>query len=372
LRVAIDGLLLGGQHSGVELCIEELAGALGRLDLDCEIGLVCRPEYSLRAAKLGVEPLVAPWLTKYRSGRILFEQLLMSRRLSSSGWGLLHGPGYVLPRNWTGPCVVTVYDLIALQYPQWCKPSNVMHYRMMVPASIAKAHAIIVPSETTAEAVRQRFPQATDKLRVIFLGIGEQFRPVTDQRLIAHVRQKYRLPERFILCLGNLEPKKNLEAVVAAYEQIAEDVEVDLVIAGAKGWKCAGVLRRIEGSRVRARIVRTGPIAGTDLAPLYSSAELLIQWSLYEGVGLPPLEAMACGTPALVSDGGALKELAGQAAEVVELGPPEQLAEAIVRLLDDKDRCEQIVENGRNLARQWTWRDHARQVAALYREVAGA
>ena len=371
MKVAIDGLLLGRHHSGVENCIEQLAGALGQLDLDFEIGLVCTAEYLPRAAKLGVQPLPTPSLTKYRGGRILFEQLLMSRRLSKSGWQVLHGPGYVLPRNWAGPCVLTVYDLIALQYPQWCKPSNVMHYRMTVPASIAKATCIVVPSETTAAAVREMFPHAADKLRVIHLGVGEQFKPVTDECLIEQVRHKYALPERFILHLGNIEPKKNLEVLVAAYEQIADEFDVDLVIAGAKAWRCGPVLRMIQRSRVRDRILRTGPIDGADLPPLYSTAELLIQWSLYEGVGLPPLEAMACGTAALVSDGGALRELAGQAAEVVPLGPAAQLAEGIIGLLNDKGRCERIAEDGRKLAAQWTWPEHARQVAALYKEASG-
>ena len=127
----------------------------------------------------------------------------------------------------------------------------------------------------------------------------------------------------------------------------------------------------IEHSPVRDRIVRTGPIAEPDLPALYSAARLLIQWSWYEGAGLPPLEAMACGTPALVSDGGALPELAGQAAEVVPLGPPEQLAEGIMALLEDPQRCAQIVQKGRHLADRWTWTRHALQVIALYKEALG-
>ena len=114
-----------------------------------------------------------------------------------------------------------------------------------------------------------------------------------------------------------------------------------------------------------------GNIAEADLPALYSMSALLVQWSLYEGVGLPPLEAMACGTPTIVSDGGALAELAGQAAEIVPLPDPEALADGILRLLRDEMRRKQIAKDGARLAARWTWPDHARRVAGLYKEASG-
>jgi glycosyltransferase involved in cell wall biosynthesis len=371
LKVALNGLLLGERHSGVETAIEELAHGLGTLKTDLQIGLICRPQYAPQAEQMGLQPLVAPQLTTNRLGRIGFEQMLMSRWLQKGGWNLLHGPGYVLPRNWRGPAVLTVYDLIALQYPQWCKCSNVLHYRAVVPSSIHQATFVVVPSETTAKAVTALFPRAAHRLRTIPLGVSHRFQPVTDAAMLEQVRKKYHLPEHFLLYLGNLEPKKNVEALVTAFEQIAYRTQHALVLSGAGMWKCRRLLQMIEHSPVRDRIVQTGPIAEPDLPALYSAARLLIQWSWYEGAGLPPLEAMACGTPALISDGGALPELAGQAAEVVPLGPPEQLAEGIMALLEDPQRCVQIVQKGRHLADRWTWTRHALQVIALYKEALG-
>jgi len=372
MKVAIDGLLLGEFHTGVEISVEQLAVALAQPQVGVATSLLVTPAYAPRAKELGIQTLTAPGLASSRIGRIIFTQTLMTRYLTSRGCELLHAPAYVMPLNWRGPSVLTVYDLIALQFPQWCKPSNVAHYRLVLPRSLRKATRIIVPSHCTADAVTEMFPEVAPKLRIIQLGIGSQFQPVTDAKRREYVRRQYRLPERFLLCLGNIEPKKNLGAVVAAYEQIAADSDEDLVMAGAKTWKSENLAEIITASPVAHRIRRTGPIAAEDLPALYSMASLLIQWSLWEGVGLPPLEAMACGTAAIVSDGGALPELAGQAAQIVPLGPPEALAEAVLSLRRDRDRCEEIVVKGRQLAERWTWSNHAQRVVTLYEEVAGA
>jgi len=160
--------------------------------------------------------------------------------------------------------------------------------------------------------------------------------------------------------------------MIAAFEQVvAHEDDIDLVVAGPKAWKCRDILQRIAMSPAATRIHMVGNVDEPDLPALYSMSVLLVQWSLYEGVGLPPMEAMACGTAAVVSDGGALAELAGQAAEIVPLPDPEALAEAFLVLLADDERRERIAAAGARLAEQWTWSHHARRVAALYKEVSG-
>lgn len=370
MRVAIDGLVLGGASSGVERAVEQMAAAMAGIE-GLEVGLVCTPAYAERARGHGLQPLVAPAYTQTRAGRILFEQLLMGRRLQTEAWPVLHGPAYIVPRMFGGVSVVTVYDLIALEYPQWCKLSNVTHFRLMLPAAMDAADIVIVPSQTVVSSIVGMFPHLAAKLRLVHLGIGEQFRPVRDPTRIEDVRRRYSLPERFVLCLGNVEPRKNLPGVISAFERVVELEDVHLVIAGPKSWKCRGILRRIASSPAFDRIRMPGTIAEADLPTLYSMSALLVQWSLYEGVGLPPLEAMACGTAAIVSDGGALAELAGQAAETVPLPDHGALADGLVRLLRDERRRAEIVAAGARLAERWTWPAHARRVAGLYREASG-
>jgi glycosyltransferase involved in cell wall biosynthesis len=371
VRVAIDGLLLGGRHSGVERAIEQMAAAVAKLGGVPELGLVCKPAYAERAAAMGFEPLIGPSFVRWRGGRILFEQVAMSRWLRRHGWDVLHGPGYIIPRNFGGPTVVTVYDLIALEYPQWCKRSNVAHFRLTLPASIRAADIVVVPSQTVADSICDRFPWAAPKVRLVHLGIGQQFRRVMDPDRHIDVRRKYSLPKRFVLYIGNIEPRKNLGSLVSAFEQVAERSDVDLVVGGAKAWRCEDIMRRLTCGPAAGRIHLAGHIAEADLPVLYSMSSLLVQWSLYEGVGLPPLEAMACGTPALVSDGGALAELAGQAAEILPLPDPAALADGILALLDDGARRRQIAADGQLLAERWTWAAHAQRLAAFYREVSG-
>lgn len=363
MRIALDGMLLGGRHSGVERSIEGLIRALPQVAPEHEYLLACRTDY---AAHSPLPTLAAPAWARGRLLRILYEQSGLARVLRDCD--LLHAPGYVMPLNWRGPSVLTVYDTIAVQFPHLASRSNVWHYGIMLPRSLRRAGAIVVPTQTVAQDVRRLAPEVGDRLRVIPLGIDEAYRPATDDE-VARVRQRYDLPPRYLLCVGNIEPKKNLAAVLAAFDAAAESLPHDLVLVGRRAWKCGEFDRTLSNMRHRQRVHVVGYAAAADLPALYTGADLLIQWSLYEGMGLPPLEAMACGTPALVSDGGALGEVAGPAAQVVPLGPPQQLAEALARLMQDEPRLAELRQAGTGHAAQFTWRRHARAVVALYEEV---
>ncbi|MBU0609555.1 MAG: glycosyltransferase family 4 protein [Armatimonadetes bacterium] len=363
MRVGLDGMLLGGYHSGVEQSIEGLIRALPQVAPEHEFLLACRPEY---AAHSPVPTLPAPGWAGGRLLRIAYEQTRLAHDLRDCD--LLHAPGYIMPLNWHGPSVLTVYDVIALQHPELCKRSNVWHFGMMLPRSLRRATAIIVPTETVAQAVREVAPEVGEKLRVIPLGVDERFRPAAEAE-VARVRQAHGLTEPYLLCVGNIEPKKNLAAVLRAFDAVAGELPHQLVIVGRRAWKCEAFDRALAGMAHRERVHLLGYAAGGDLAALYTGAALLVQWSLVEGMGLPPLEAMACGTPALVSDGGALPEVAGPAAEVVPLGPPQRLAEGLLHVLRDDARLVQLRAAGLQHAAQYTWERHARAVAALYEEL---
>lgn len=370
MRIALDALLLGGHHSGVEQAIEGLARALPEVAPQHEYLIICRREYAERVPP-GLIPFPAPSWVNDRLTRIVYEQYVLPSALRGR-CDVLHAPGYIMPVRWRGPSVLTVYDVIALQFPQYCKRTNVWHYGRMLPLSLRGAGRVVVPTETVAQAVRDRFPHVAQKLRVIPLGIEKHYRPAGPEQA-AELRQRLNLPERFILCVGNIEPKKNLEAVVQAFDMAAGcGLSHALVLAGAWGWDYAGVARALAASPYPQRLHLAGYVAQADLPALYTAADLLVQWSLTEGMGLPPLEAMACGTPALVSDAPALVEVAGPAAQVVPLGPPERLAQALTVLLGDQARLAELRDRGLRHAQQFTWERHAAAVVALYEEVAHA
>lgn len=370
MRIALDALLLGGHHSGVERAIEGLARALPQVAPHHEYVMICRQEYAERVPP-GLTPLTAPSWVNNRLARIFYEQYALPSFLRGR-CDVLHAPGYIMPVRWRGPSVLTVYDVIALQCPQYCKRTNVWHYGRMLPRSLRGAGRVVVPTETVAQAVRDMFPDVASKLRVIPLGIEKQYRPASAEQ-VAELRQRLKLPERFILCVGNIEPKKNLAAVVQAFDMAAGcGLPHDLVLAGAWGWGYADAARALAASPYSQRLHLPGYVAQADLPALYSAADLLVQWSLTEGMGLPPLEAMACGTPALVSDAPALVEVAGPATQVVPLGPPERLAQALTVLLGDQARLTELRDRGLRHAQQFTWERHAAAVVALYEEVAHA
>lgn len=369
MRVAVDGLLLGGLHSGVENAVEALVEHLPAAAPQHSCLLVCRRRYA-HDCRLSLPLLVAPAWVRCRAARIVYTQTLLAGVLRKH-CDLVHGPAYILPWNWRGPSVLTVYDLIALEFPQYCRRTNVWHYSWLLPSSLRRASRVIVPSEAVAEQVRRRFPEVTQRLRVVPLGIGRQYTPAS-RREVARLRERLGLPEHFILHVGNLEPKKNLPAVIAAFDELADDLPHHLVLAGRPAWGSGPVQRAVAKARHADRIHRLGYVAGEALPALYTAAEVLVLWSRFEGMGLPPLEAMACGTPTVVSDGGALPEMAGPASLVVPLGPPSQLARALREILSSPRRLAELAERGLEHAARFTWPEHARQVAALYEEAAGA
>ncbi len=370
MRVLVDAMLLGGRHSGVEVTIEGLCSGLGEVGGDGEFVIAHRRCYDASAWRSAtVTPVAAPGWANSRPGRILWERLALPGLGERSGAQVLHAPGYVLPGRWPGPAVLTVHDLLAVTHPEWCKWANVLHYRRALPRSVRRAQIVVTPSECVRRELTATLGTAPEKVRVVPWGLSAQMRPAGEEA-VARARQALGLPKAFLLWVGNIEPKKNLEGIIGAFERACGDLPHELVLAGKAAWKSGPILARLAASPAAPRIRRVGYVPAELLPALYSAADLLVHWSLYEGAGLPPLEAMACGTPAVVSDGGALPELAGQVAPVVPLGEVDRLAAEMVALVRDRERHDALARRGQVWAQQFTWQGHARRMVALYSEAA--
>lgn len=364
-------MLLGGTHSGVEAAIEGLCLGLREVGGGHEFWVAHRPAYDASDVRGGpITAFQAPAWTGPRAGRVIWERHALPRLARRWGAQVLHAPGYILPCGWRGPAVLTVYDILALTHPEWCKWSNVVHYRRALPRSIARADLVVAPSEFVRGEIVGGLGVGPEKVRVVALGVSAHMRPAPPEA-VAAVRSRYDLPERYLLWVGNIEPKKNVEGMVRAFELAAPDIPHEFVIAGRAAWKAGPSLEAIARSPACARIRRLGYVPASMLPALYTGAELLVHWSLYEGAGLTPLEAMACGTPTVVSDGGALPEVAGRAAVVVPRGDPAALAAEIVSVVTTPERAEQLRAQARPWAAQFTWPAHARRMVALYEEAVG-
>lgn len=371
MRVAVDGMLLSRCVSGVEFSILNLVEALTEYGVEDYRVFAPKQLDGNAIASDRVDVVASRLPVHWRAVRIFWQQAVLPHAARRGGADLVHAPGYIAPVLSSLPVVITVYDLIAILHPRLCKAANRLHYRLLLPWSIRKARGIVVPSEATRCDVLRRFGVDEKKVRVIPLGVEDAFRVARADAAGAALRERLGTSERFILFVGQHEPKKNLVRLVEAFHHLKtkERLPHRLVLAGKEGWACAPLNRRIRELGLEDDVVRPGFVPGEDLVRLYNMAELFVFPSLYEGFGLPPLEAMACGTPVVCGNRGALPEVAGGAALCVDPYDTGAIAAAMGRVLRDDDLRATLVAAGLARSAEFTWRRTAAATEAFLREI---
>ena len=370
MRIGIDAQLLGGCESGVEVCIRNLIRGLALADAENEY--VIYTQRGIPPLDVGENSRVTirhtRWPNRFRPARILWQQAALPHILSRDGIDLLHAPGYVMPRICPCPALVTVYDVIAIKFPELCKRTNALHYGLMLPRTLRRAARILAASERTRDDLVALLDADPERIEVVYPGVDEAFQPVEDPERLAEVRTRLGLPERFILFVGNIEPKKNLPTLIRAFALLKRHRRIPhrLVIAGKKGWKCGDVFRAVRDEGLESEVIFPGYVPLENLPALYSMAELFAFPSLYEGFGLPPLEAMACGTPVVASNAGALPEVLGDAALQVDPLDVDALQKVIHKILTNQFLRRHLSEAGRKRAARFTWAENARKTIAAY------
>ena len=371
MRIGIDALTLSRQDSGVGVWTRGLVRSLARWDRENEYVVY----HGLSATQL--PPLESP-RARYalvpipnalRPARILWEQVLLPRRIRRDGVEVLHCPAYVRPLTAGVPTVLTLHDLFALTHPQCCKPLNLLHYRLMLPPSIRQASVIHCTSDWTLRMLGGRFPEQAARARVVHPGVDEIFAPGTEGQDAGVVLSQFGLDRPPFLFVGNAEPKKNLPMLLAAYAELRRrfGTESKLLMVGGRGWRTRSTWARLRELGLGSRVVRAGYVDRARLPAIYRASLALVFPSLWEGFGLPPVEAMACGTPVICTAGSGLAESAGQAALVVPTGDAAALAGA----MHEVERCPELRlelrQAGLRHVRQFNWQDKARQFLDLYR-----
>ncbi len=302
--------------------------------------------------------------------RILWEQVALPRAACSAGVDVLHLPVYAGPLFSRCPQIVTLHDLSFYLFPHLFPPARRCYLQRITRATTRRAAAIIAVSETTARDVIEILDVSPARVRVIPNGVNPELHTPSEEE-IAALRAHYDLPERYVLYLGTLEPRKNLPTLIEAYGIARRSgVEHGLVIAGGKGWYDEPIYEAVRAAGVQEHVFLIGYVPSEYLAALYGTADLFVYPSLYEGFGLPPLEAMACGVPVLASNVPAMSEVIGKAGVTINPREPEQIAAEMLSLLGDEERRRALVVAGRERAAQYSWENTARRTVALYREVA--
>lgn len=368
--VAYNAMALCEPASGVAATMRGLLGALADGGTQPVQVYAPRPVAGrLRAgANLRIRPSGWPWPS--RALRILWEQVFLPGRLKADGASLLHAPAYVAPLRTSCPVVLTVHDLHVFTHPQFCTLANRLHYRLLMPPSIRRAAAIIVFSEHVRRTLIARFPDAAARTVVIPPGVDPAMRPMTDPAARATARRLLGLPERYLLFVGDLAPRKNLLRLLAAFREIApEQPDLHLLLAGRAMRGHARLDRAVHAWGLERRVLRPGYVAQDRLPTLYALAAALVYPSYDEGFGLPALEAMACGCPVVVSAHGGPQEVCGAAALYCEAEDTPSIAQAIRAACADPDGARQRVAAGLQRARSFTWARAAASTEALYGRV---
>lgn len=282
---------------------------------------------------------------------------------------VFHSPYFWSPVLITCPLVTTVHDMIFDRYPQYMPHRRLaLIYKVTSRLALGRAVYVIAPSEATRRDILHFSRVGPGKVRMIPEGVDGAFRPVRDQRMLAEARQKYALPHAYVLALGARRPHKNIGRLIAAFDRIAVDRPLSLVLVGQIDARFDPELSDgIASLRRDGRLIEIQEVAEDDLPAIYSMADLFVQPSIVEGFGLPVLEAMACGCPVACSDRSSLPEVAGNAAVSFDPHSVDAIADAIRMVLESPDLQRELTRRGRERARQFTWEAAASQTLEVYR-----
>lgn len=309
--------------------------------------------------------------TGHAPGRILWEQAVAPFMVPRAHLDVLLCPVNVVPLAVAVPTVVTVHDLAFLAHPEAFIPAKRRYLAAMTRLSTHRARRVIAVSAHTAADLTQYFGVPPAKITVIPNAADPAFRPATNPADIAAFRQNTGLPERFVLAVGTLEPRKNLRRLVDAFARIAPQApEVSLVIVGGTGWRTSDLAPHIASLGLGERIRFAGYVENSDLPRWYQAATVFCYPSLYEGFGLPPLEAMACGTAIVTSNTSSLPEVVGGAALTVDPTDTAAIAAALLRLLTDDALRATLAAAGLAQATQFRWARTAAETRAVLADAA--
>lgn len=370
LRIGIDYTAAVCQGAGIGRYTRELVRALAELDQ--------RHDYVLFAAAGGKQPADTAWPSGFqmrsvplsdRALAILWHRLQLPLwvELATGPIDIFHSPDFVLPPVQRAKTLVTVHDLSFIRYPQ-CADANLRAYlNKVVPRSVHRADLVLADSQSTKDDLVELLGVEPAKIGVVYPGVEERFRPIEDHANFEQVRKRYNLPPRFILGLGTLQPRKNFTRLIEAYSLlVTHHPSFHLVIVGGKGWLYEEIFATVERLGLEEKVIFPGFAADEDLPALYSLADLFVFPSLYEGFGIPPLEALACGTPVITSDASSLPEVVGEAGLMVEATNVEALAQAMKQVLEEDSLREGMIAKGMEQARKFTWKEAASRLLTLY------
>lgn len=369
MRIAFDGTTLRPGRTGVGYYTEHLLHHVVEQAVDDEVIVVSNcPVDVTRPLPDGVRVEGSAW----RTPRLVWMHTIAPRLLRRLQPDVVHFTNGMLPLTTPAPTVVTIHDMSLVLYPQHHPPRRVLLNRPFMDHAARRADAIVTVSQTARREIVRHYGIDESRVHVVTEAAAPAFRPVTDVGWLDAVRRRYGLADRFILYVGTIEPRKNLRQLLEGFARRSRsgDLPHQLVCVGPYGWLCRDLEEQIERLGIDNQVRFTGYVPFDDLPAIYNLAEMFVFPSLYEGFGLPVIEAMACGTPVLIGRVASLMEVGGEAVEIAEHLDAEGLGEAMVRLAASRDRRERLTALGRARSAQFSWQRAAEDTLQVYRYAA--
>jgi glycosyltransferase involved in cell wall biosynthesis len=381
MRVAIDYTAAVRQGAGIGRYTRNLIRALAELDTENQYTLFV-------AGGWGQGDGLGAWPSNFRVRtvpltdrlmHILWQRLRVPVPLQviTGSIDLFHSPDFVLPPLCRTPAILTVHDLSFLRVPEHFVPGFRDYLEGAVSRGVGRARHILADSKSTRQDLIELMGVSPDRVTVVYPGVEDRFSRVDDADILAQVTARYELPDRFILGLSTLQPRKNFDGLIKAFRQLIVNTcggegfsDLHLVICGGSGWMHEGTEELVRSNDLQDRVHFPGFVMDEDLPAIYSLAEVFAFPSWYEGFGLPVLEAMACGTPVVAADNSSLPEAVGRGGLMVNAGDHRRLADALSLVLTDRNLCAKLVPAGRAHAARFTWSAAASELLGIYKRFA--
>jgi glycosyltransferase involved in cell wall biosynthesis len=366
MRIGIDARIVHYVKGGIPNYVLRLLSSLAQLDGDTDYYVLhSRKDRNPSIPGPNFQP-VACWTPPHNR----LERWALGLEVARLGLDLLHTTDFIPPAFGYRQSVITVHDLTFLHYPQFLTTESRRYYNQQIGWAVRRADHILADSYATKSDLATLLDVPADKVTVVHLAADPAFRPLPEAEAEQIVAQ-YALKPGYLLCVGTLEPRKNLPGLFQSYRLLLDAgvTTAGLVLVGSKGWLYDEIFERVEELHLSEQVHFLQGVPDGNLPGLYNAAGLLVTPSFYEGFGLPALEAMACGTPVVVANRSSLPEVVGEAGLLIDPDDPDDIAQALTRVLTDELLRARMRELGLARSASFTWERAARETLAVYRTV---
>jgi len=361
MQVVIDARMVDSKGFGLGRYVYNLLKNLIKIDQANQYTLLVNDDFLAplvaNASNFNLLKVNIPWLS-------VFEQIKIPWVIRKLKPDLFHATSFSAPMLQPYPTIVTICDLIHLVFPEHYSLLHKFYFKFFLKKVLNKAKRVITISECSKRDIISHYNIPQEKVTVTYLAVEESFQPIGEQDKINDFKQRMGLPKRFILYVGTRKKHKNIAGLIKAYSLLPRE-DCFLVLSGSMD---QALLDLIKKYKVEDRVVCIGKIEDSELPLLYNAADLFVFPSRYEGFGLPPLEAMACGVPVVTSNAASLPEVVGDAARLVDPDNSKEMAMAMSKVLNQENLRKELIQKGIMRARLFSWEKCARETLNLYKE----